>query len=246
MAYIDKTYFKSYEQYKEVSDWCHQQGTIIDDYGNKFTLTDYLPRKIKFNYETGNFDDLGEYDEAYINEAFESQIKEGREPSLMLWNTGSLFDVYLIRHCPVTFVQERLKEQYSDAYDKILNREYVYDRYERNGLDNPHFKLEYSCEDVPLRYVPRSLDFWQIKVDFPTDDEQWMGYGYYDEDKDYWYPWFEPYNREDGNISSLVFYPKKLTKRKLARMIKKWKLPKGCKVECRSYNIYKMTAKIKG
>ena len=154
MAYIDKTYFKSYEQYKEVSDWCHQQGTIIDDYGNKFTLTDYLPRKIKFNYETGNFDDLGEYDEAYINEAFESQIKEGREPSLMLWNTGSLFDVYLIRHCPVTFVQERLKEQYSDAYDKILNREYVYDRYERNGLDNPHFATDQNFLNVSARKCP--------------------------------------------------------------------------------------------
>lgn len=246
MACIDKTYFKSYEQYKEVSDWCHQQGTIIDDYGNKFTLTDYLPRKSKFNYETGNFDDLGEYDEAYINEAFESQIKEGREPSLMLWNTGSLFDVYLIRHCPVGFVQERLKEQYCDEYDEILKHEYVYDRYERNGLDNPHFKLEYSYGNVPLRHVPRFLDYWYINVDFPTDGRQGMDYGYYDEVKDYWYPWFEPYNREDGNISSSLYYPWKLTKRKLARMIKKWKLPKGCKVECRSYNRYKITATIKG
>lgn len=246
MAYIDKTYFNSYEQYKEVSDWCHQQGTVIDDYGNKFTLTDYLPRKIVYNHETNTFDDLGEYDEEYINEAFESQRKDGREPFLMLWNTGSLFDVYLIRYCPVGFVQERLKEQYGDAYDEILNREYVYDRYERNGLDNPHFKLEYSCGNVPLRYVPRFLDFWQIKVDFPADTIQGMDYGYYDKDKDYWYPLSEPYNREYGNITSLVFYPKKLTKRKLARMIRKWKLPKGCKVECRSFNGYKIMAKIKG
>ena len=246
MAYIDKTYFNSYEQYQEVSDWCHQQGTVIDDYGNKFTLTDYLPRKIVYNSETYKFDDLGEYDEEYINEAFASQREDGREPSLMLWNTGSLFDVYLIRYCPVGFVQKRLKEQYGDAYDEILNREYVYDRYERNGLDNPHFKLEYSCGNTSLSYVPRFLDYWHIKVDFPADNIQGMDYGYYDEDKDYWYPWFEPYNRECCNISSSIFYPKKLTKRKLARMIRKWKLPKGCKVECRSYNIYKMTATIKG
>lgn len=33
MAYIDKTYFNTIEQYKEICDWCHTQGTVTDDYG---------------------------------------------------------------------------------------------------------------------------------------------------------------------------------------------------------------------
>ena len=47
MTYIDKTYFNTIEQYKEVCDWCHSQGTVTDDYGNIITPAEYLPHKIE-------------------------------------------------------------------------------------------------------------------------------------------------------------------------------------------------------
>ena len=35
MANIDKTYAKSYKEYKDVLDWCKNIGIVIDDYDNK-------------------------------------------------------------------------------------------------------------------------------------------------------------------------------------------------------------------
>ncbi len=35
MANIDKTYAKSYKDYKEVLDWCKSIGIVTDDYSNK-------------------------------------------------------------------------------------------------------------------------------------------------------------------------------------------------------------------
>ena len=35
MANINKTFVKSYKDYKEVLDWCKSIGIVTDDYGNK-------------------------------------------------------------------------------------------------------------------------------------------------------------------------------------------------------------------
>lgn len=49
-------------------------------------------------------------------------------------------DKWLIRNCPIDFIQKRLKEQYGNDYDDIKNGNC--EMYERNGLGkNIHFKV---------------------------------------------------------------------------------------------------------
>lgn len=49
-------------------------------------------------------------------------------------------DKWLIQNCPIDFIQKRLKEQYGDDYDDIINGNF--DTYERNGLAQYiHFKV---------------------------------------------------------------------------------------------------------
>ena len=52
MAYIDKTYFNTIEQYKEIYDWCHSQGIVTDDYeeGGKYYNCHMQRFKIFLNY----------------------------------------------------------------------------------------------------------------------------------------------------------------------------------------------------
>lgn len=49
-------------------------------------------------------------------------------------------DKWLIRNCPIDFIQKRLKEQYGNDYDDIKNGNC--EMYEHNGLgENIHFKV---------------------------------------------------------------------------------------------------------
>ena len=68
MAYIDKTYFNTIEQYKEICDWCHSQGTVTDDYENVITPAEYLPHKIEYDDEKEEF-------KHYMNIKFEYENK---------------------------------------------------------------------------------------------------------------------------------------------------------------------------
>ena len=110
MANIDKTYAKSYKEYKEVLDWCKSIGTVTDDYGNK--IQPYL-----WLYST----DLTENDF--------NKNKDKNNKQHIIWNTTLKQDLYLIRHCPCKVVQKRMKEVYSPDYiENILNFNTKYDK----------------------------------------------------------------------------------------------------------------------
>ena len=234
MAYIDKTYFNTIEQYKEICDWCHAQGTVTDDYGNVITPTEYLPHKIEYDDEKEEFIDYGEYSVEDI-EHFLNENKNG----MLLWSTDTIFDVYLIRYCPVKFIQDRLKEQYSEeCYQTIKDRKYVYDTYKRNGLKNPKLTFKYYvdvCGDVPVsrRYIGKYERDWYIYI------RKYGGHRYpysdvmnYDDATDYWFSWKEAYIPKGLGICNCKEYFGTLSKKTLARMIRKWNIPSGYMVEC--------------
>lgn len=110
MANIDKTYAKSYKDYKEVLDWCKSIGIVIDDYGKKIKPYSWL------------------YDINLTENDFGKNIL-GNDKQCMIWNTNIKQDLYLIRYCPCKVIQKRMREVYLPNYiEDVLNFNTKYDK----------------------------------------------------------------------------------------------------------------------
>ena len=210
MAGIDKTYLKKWNQYEALYNWCKQVGEVTDDYGNKFSPIDWLRE--------------------YTYEEWEKYTKQEAE-EIYIWNTPLYLDIYLIRYCPLDFIQDRLKEQYGEGwsktvfctsintYDEILNRVSSYDRYVRNGVKNPKFKWH---NPVYSRRNVRDFIWWVY-----IKDHDWS----YDELANHWFHDDDVYVTKGNWVSNCATIKGRLTKRKLARILGKWNLPKGTTLE---------------
>ena len=101
MAAIDKIYLDSYDEYLKFREWCSLQPPIEDKYGKKVLLIDYIYR----------------YDETF----------SGCHP---VANLPCYLDAYIIRNCPLEFVQDELKLNYGywsqkkkdEAYHTVMER----------------------------------------------------------------------------------------------------------------------------
>ena len=208
MAAIDKTYLKTWNEYTTLYLWCKDAGEVTDDWGNKFRPLDYLR----------------DYSYAEWMEYSKNETEE-----VVVWNTPKYLDIYLIRYCPLDFIQARLKEQYGEGwsknafcetqntYDDILNRTSTYDTYQRNGVKNPKFKWDLFQSMKGVKNL-----IWWVRID---------GYDWdYDEAINYWWHSDEVYHPKSEWISNIAIIKGKLTKRKLARILRKWDLPKGTKL----------------
>ena len=110
MANIDKTFVKSYKDYKEVLDWCKSIGTVTDDYDNKIQpyLWLYNPNLTE--------NDFG-------------KDENGNNKKYIIWNTTLIQDLYLIRHCLCKIIQKRMREVYLPNYiEDVLNFNTKYDK----------------------------------------------------------------------------------------------------------------------
>lgn len=217
MAGIDKTYIKTYNQYKEVYDWCKDIVVTLDVNKNiSFKPSDFL-----YEWTEDDFNQLSENGE------------------LVLWNTPSYMDSWLIRNCPIDFIQKRLKEQYGDEYDDIKNGNF--ETYERNGLaqhihfkviKKPHvyrrFSFIYTDRQNQLKvYKDNKMGVWNIEI--KDEDCYW----FYNEQYDIWTNTIEgfPYDSFVCTIKK-----KNLNIKSIYRYLKKWNLPSNIKVTI--YNNY--------
>ena len=202
MAGIDKTYVTCWEDYVKVKDWVESVGVVRDDFGNVFSPIDWLPE-----YEDADF--------------------TGRR-ELMLWNTSTYFDVWLIRYCPIDFIQGRLRQQYGEDYEKIRVRNSVYDHYVRPAASK-HFKI------LPLGSFPRirARNMW---LDIQTEDTGWR----YSNETGKWSYWMEC--REFNTNTMTLRGP--ITRRKFKRVISKCGFPAGTKLICYSnYGYFEVVIK---
>ena len=169
-----------YEDYLTLKNWCENTQLIYD------------------NGKIGSpMDFLFLYDEPY----------EGKAP---VWNTPKSFDRWLYHNCPLSFIQERLKEQYNNP-EEYFNKE----------LPNPELGSHYTQLTKP-KYNWRDDKYWMIDVIQATlNDESYWYYGF---DTHMWYP---NYILMPPEMQSSRASIKNLTKRKLNRLIKKWRLPIG-------------------
>lgn len=96
MAAIDKIYLNTQEQYRQFKKWCYEQPPLCDKYGKEVRISDYL----------WNRDDRD-------------------EPGPVM-SAPCYIDAYIIRNCPLDFVQEELMINYGHYSQKRL-REYYED-----------------------------------------------------------------------------------------------------------------------
>ena len=219
MTGIDKTYIKTYNQYKEVCDWC--KDIVV-------TFAFDIDTNIKFK--------PSEFINKYTEDDF-NQLAENGE--LVLWNTPFYMDQWLIQNCPIDFIQKRLKEQYGDDYDDIKNGNL--DTYERNGLAQyihfnvikkpwsyNRFNFLYRDRQNKIRkYKDNKMGIWQVEI----DDEYY--HWFYNEQYDYWTNEIE---RFPYDSSTCTIKKKNLNIKSIYRYLRKWNLPAGIKITIR--NIY--------
>lgn len=93
MAGIDKTYTNSFAEYKQLVDWVKDKEEVVFSKKQKEKLSDYIYQwsEEDFTYE------------------------------LPVMNTPSYIDIFLIKNCPLKFVQDRMKEVYSEETIKEFN-----------------------------------------------------------------------------------------------------------------------------
>lgn len=106
MAAIDKIYICGWDNYCQFRDWCDSQPPLFDKYGVKCYISDYLWH-IKDKEEWGVEED-------------------GSERAHPVMNNPYYIDAYIIRNCPLEFVQAELQVNYGFWSQKRI-REYYED-----------------------------------------------------------------------------------------------------------------------
>lgn len=246
MAGIDKTYLNNWDEFDAVRNWALNQSFKLKN-GQIIHLKDYLyyPDLTKEEWDERHNNAIKYAEEHYNTPEHTTQSKElygddwefNAEDyfDVVLWNTPTYVDIWLIRNCPFDFIQNRLKEQYGGGWSKqaftnhnddnmyyqIKNGTSIYDTYKRNGLGK-NTKVHFHN----YKYAPIPRDkkcWWWIQVDNLNEKYDFWWYNEYDK---MWYSKDEamPTSSNTAHIKGA------LTKKNIINLIKKWNFPKGMKV----------------
>lgn len=228
MAGIDKTYFKTWEQYTEVTDWASHIGCVTDEYGNRFNPLEFVAAWSKDEFDEAYASRLSEGKKHCSNPEYIEDYKERHGDNavpdpyawceFVLWSTPEYFDVWLIHNCPVDFVQKRLKEQYASCYDDIKNHTSEYDKPRYTGSNKFAVIKKYDEHLKKCNAKDNDL-FWQVQI---QDEPEEMMYLYNDTDR----MWYDFHECRPAYTNTAHFHGD-ISKRRLARIIKRWDLPKG-------------------
>lgn len=250
MAGIDKTYISDWNVFNKIRNWAIKQQFTLKN-GQVIKLINYLYYP---NLTKKEWDEMHDYRVKYAEEHYNTPeyIAECKKEygddwefnaesyfDVVLWNTPTYVDIWLIRNCPFEEIQDRLKEQYSggwsktaftdhnedNLYEQIKDGTSVYDTFQRNGLGKKakvkfHNIVGSWCRDKSCWWWIEVNPYWidEKRTEFTTDDSPW-----YNKDDDMWY-----WNKEAIPIDSNVCYKYGcLTKKNIVNLIKKWNLPKG-------------------
>lgn len=249
MAGIDKTYIRDWNVFDKVRNWAINQKFILKN-GQEIHLKDYLyyPDLTKEEWDEMHDECVKYAEEHYNNPEYNKQCKElygddwefdaENYFDVILWNTPTYVDIWLIRNCPFEEIQDRLKEQYGggwskaaftnhnepDLYEQIKAGISVYDTFQRNGLGK---KAKVKFHNIFGSWCRDKECYWWIEV-----NPYWINnkrtqfespQPWYNEDDDMWY-W-----DEEAMLCTCNTCTKNgcLTRKNIVNLIKKWDLPKG-------------------
>ena len=200
MAGIDKTYVRNVQDYLDLVSWAKDKEFKCPN-GQVIRPSDYI-------YEWN------------ISELEDVLSRYGEYPVM---NTPYALDYFLIKHCPLDFVRKRMEEVYNQNHiESVKNGTSRFDTFKREPFKKIKVIKESSLRkaDFLIRSKRRHLDW--IEVIHPV---RGMFFSY-NEDDDLW---VIP-THELGYGCSNVCHKKVCSKRAMMRLIRKWKLPKGCEV----------------
>ena len=160
MAAIDKTYTKSWEEYKQAIEWA--ENTVFECPNGQ------IIRPINYCYggaEEKDFDGTQEF---------------------VIMNSSYELDYFLIKYCPLKVIQDRMKEVYSEEYyDSIKNGTSEFDTFTKEGKISTRVKVVKRCRSKKTTYKWRGhKEMYWIWVDHPTikcwyseEYNHWIWYG---------------------------------------------------------------------
>lgn len=202
MAGIDKTWCQSIAEFNEFKHWAINN-KFKTPYGEIIDLTHYMYR----------FDSTPE----------ELMEELTNYRSILVMNTPTIVDYYLIRYCNIPFVQSRMKSVYGEEnYESIKNGTSEFDTFDRNSIAGTRVKCiqesEYGKKDFLYKRKRKRFvsDYW-IEV---KNKKHWMSYN---EQFDHWVI----YGKELMNNDTTVCHKPIKSRKALIRQIRNWNLPKG-------------------
>ena len=226
MAGIDKTYVNR-EQLLEAIEWAKNLGEVTLENGYKFKPLDWIR-----GYN--EIDDNGILNNTNCRDCY------------VLWNTPGWFDRWLWVNCPLSFVKERLREQYDADFLKVFE-DWVYTP---ESIRKSKFKFITTPNDFGpgwkwLANNDRRNNPWpenckqatyRIEVRVPGEKFE----RHYDDQTDNWYQAFGMLPAYGGILGDYVWqehHKNVPTKKAIIRQLRKWNLPKGAivKVVCFRY-----------
>jgi hypothetical protein len=173
---------------------------------------------IDFTYHMYNFDSP--------IEDLQEQIDKGYDITVM--NTSMHLDYYLIKYCPIKFVQDRMREVYrKETIESILNGNSPFDNFNRELIAGTKVKCVKESEFCKKDFLDKKKgkkyksNYWIEINTSSTDYHLW-----YNENLNHW----TIYGRELEYHDSNVCHKPIKSRKALIRQIRKWRLPKDCLV----------------
>lgn len=205
MAGIDKTYVNKAELIEAIN-WTKEVGEVTLENGYKFCPLDFI----------GAYNDV----EGIVYDS----------DNYILWNTPVWFDRWLWCNCPLSFVRERLQEQYdSDSledfeswvYEKPVSRKQKYTfleaprgRHFKWLMNNAHrdYKWHGNCKQALYTiYVKHPNEYYERR---------------YDEQTRQWHPMLGMLPCYEDFVWQ-TYHKRIPSKKAIIRQLNKWDLPKG-------------------
>lgn len=200
MAGIDKTYAKSIQEIEEFLDWAEKTNFTCPN-GEILKVSDYCYLSKEYLKEEG------------VKEEMERWFNEKGEIPIM--NTPTYLDYFLIKHCPIKFVQERMEEVYPKDYtDSIKNGTSEWDTFKR---PTPGRKLKWIFGKPKRR---RDLRGWLSVHDVKFKDSD--DYPHYNDETR---KWIFPGELGTWNTSCADLNCRSI--KAITRQILKWGFPEG-------------------
>lgn len=204
MAAIDKIYVNSYEDYAKIRDFFLTHD-FYTERGNHIHLRNYLI-----------YNDLVSTDEE------KKSIRDwyGDGNSHPVTSTPWYVDRYLLHNCDIDVVQNYLHDVYNNPEENLTPTD-------TDLIPATKVKIvskgKYSAKyPIPYysHYTNKKYRGWTIEV---SDDED---YWWYNEDSDMWYSnkMMEPITSSSAVIRN------RSIKSVIRKILKKWKLPTGCRI----------------
>lgn len=207
MAAIDKTYVSTWEEYNEYVNWAKDKVFVCPN-GTKIHPIDYV--------------------RDYGYEHFDGEIER------VLHNTPTSLDYFLIKECPIAFIQDTLKWQYSEEfYESVKNGNSEYDTFSKEGKCGNKIKLiwkGYMAFEKPIKFYNRFLKkhmkgIFEIEVSSPEGRLMWYS------SKINNFLWDNELGTISSSCGTFHCHSVKALKRKLMKM----NLPKGSIVTAWGY-----------